>query len=190
MAKLLVIAGSTRTAAFSKKHARAACSIAAIAGHEATFVDLREYAMPLYDGDLEESEGLPEAAVRLRGMVKTHDALLVVTAEYNSSLPAVLKNTLDWLSRPYKAEPGVSPTKGKVAAMLSSSPGALGGLRALVHLRQVLMNLGCTVITEQFSLGNAAAAFAPDGALLDAKQAASVKHVIERLAFVAGRLGS
>src|SRR5678815_3559917 len=112
----------------------------------------------------------------------------VVTPEYNSSISAVLKNTLDWLSRPYAAEPGVSVWKGKVAAIMASSPGALGGIRGLVHLRQVLMNLGALVITEQFALALAAKAFGPDGNLLDAKQAASVKGVLERLVLVAGRL--
>lgn len=188
MTKLLVIAGSTRTAAFSKQLARATCRLAEAAGHGATFVDLREFAMPLYDGDLEEASGLPEAAVRLRGLLKANDGVLVVTPEYNASLPAVLKNALDWTSRPYAKEPGVAPWKGKVAALLASSPGALGGLRALVHLRQVLMNLGALVLTEQFALGNAASAFAADGSLGDAKQAASVKGIVERLAHVAGRL--
>lgn len=188
MMKLLVIAGSTRSGAFSKQLARAACTLAAAAGHAATFVDLREFAMPLYDGDLEASSGLPEGAVRLRTAVRGHDAVLVVTPEYNASLPAVLKNALDWTSRPDPKEPGVAPWKGKVAALLASSPGALGGLRALVHLRQVLMNLGALVLTEQFALGNAASAFGGDGALADGKQAAAVKGIVERLAHVAGRL--
>lgn len=188
MVKLLVIAGSTRSGAFSKQLARAACRIAAAAGHEATFVDLREHAMPLYDGDLEAAEGLPAAALRLRVALQQHDAALVVTPEYNASIPAVLKNTLDWLSRPHAAEPGVSVWKGKVAAIMASSPGALGGLRGLVHLRQVLMNLGALVLTEQFALGNAAAAFGPDGGLVDGKQAAAVTAVVQRLAHVAAKL--
>lgn len=189
MSKLIVIAGSTRTGSFAKQLARAACALAQRAGHSATFVDLREFAMPLYDGDLEEAEGVPAAAVRLRAALREHDAVLVVTPEYNASLPAVLKNTLDWLSRPHGGEAGTAVWKGKVAAILSSSPGALGGLRALVHLRQVLMNLGALVLTEQFALGGAANAFAPDGSLADAKQAAAVDGVVQRLAAVATRLG-
>lgn len=189
MTDLLVIAGSTRSGAFSKQLARAVCALAAAGGHRATFVDLRDHALPLYDGDLEAAQGLPAAAVTLRAMVRDHDAVLVVTPEYNASIPAVLKNTLDWLSRPHAAEPGVSVWKGKVAAIMASSPGALGGLRGLVHLRQILMNLGALVITEQFALGSAATAFHADGALLDAKQAASVTAVVQRLATVAGRLG-
>jgi chromate reductase, NAD(P)H dehydrogenase (quinone) len=190
MARLLVIAGSTRSGAFSKQLARAACRLAETAGHQATFVDLREHAMPLYDGDLEAAHGLPEAALRLRGLVRDHDAVLVVTPEYNASIPAVLKNALDWLSRPAAAEPGVSVWKEKAAAIMASSPGALGGLRGLVHLRQILMNLGALVITEQFALGAAASAFAPDGALVDGKHAAAVEAVVRRLARVAARLAS
>lgn len=188
MTKLLCIPGSTRTDAFSKRLARAACRLAEAAGVPATCVDLRDYPMPLYDGDLEAANGLPEAAVRLRGLVRQHEVLLVVTAEYNASLPAVLKNTLDWLSRPYAAEPGVSVFRDRVAGILSSSPGALGGLRALVHLRQVLMNLGMLVVTEQFALGNAGSAFDADGGLVDPKHVASVQKVVNRVAHVADRL--
>lgn len=189
MQSLLVVAGSTRTGAFSKQLARAACQLAEAAGHRATFVDLRDHAMPLYDGDLETAQGLPEAAVRLRQAVQRHDAVLVVTPEYNASIPAVLKNALDWTSRPHAAEPGVSAWKNKVAAVMASSPGALGGLRGLVHLRQILMNLGALVITEQFALGGAATAFGPDGRLVDGKQAASVQGIVQRVLHVAGKLG-
>lgn len=188
--RVLVIAGSTRSEAFSKKLARAAVRSVEQAGAQATLVDLREYPMPLYDGDLEAAGGLPEHAVRLRELLKAHDALLIASPEYNSSIPAVLKNALDWLSRPHAPEPGASPYSGKVAALLSSSPGALGGLRGLVHLRQVLQNVGCMVITEQFALGNAGSAFAADGALADAAKAKGVAGVVSRLIDIAARLAS
>ncbi|MBL8728437.1 MAG: NAD(P)H-dependent oxidoreductase [Planctomycetes bacterium] len=189
MTKLLCVPGSLRTGAFSKQLARAACQLAEANGTAATCIDLRDYAMPLYDGDLEAADGLPAAAVRLRAVVQQHDALLVVSPEYNASIPAVLKNTLDWLSRPHAPEPGVSVFQGKVAGLLSSSPGALGGLRGLVHLRQILMNLGLLVITEQFALGGAASAFGPDGALLDGRHMAGVQKVLQRLVHTAERLG-
>ena len=188
MTKLLVVAGSTRTGSFSKQLAKAATKLAVAAGHAATFVDLREFEMPLYDGDLEAAQGLPAGALRLRTLMRQHDALLVVTPEYNASIPAVLKNALDWLSRPYAAEPDVSVFQDRVAGVMASSPGALGGMRALVHLRQILMNLGLLVITEQFALGGAGKAFAADGSLADAKQAASVQKVVQRLAAVATAL--
>ena len=188
--RVLVIPGATRTESFSKKLGRAAANIVKEAGASPTFVDLRDHPMPLYDGDLEAAEGLPAEAVRLRELLKQHEAVLFATAEYNASLPAVLKNTIDWLSRPYAAEPGVSVWKGKVAGLVSSSPGALGGMRALVHLRQVLMNLGLLIVTEQFALGNAAAAFGPDGGLLDSKAKASVLTVVRSVVHVAERLGA
>lgn len=188
--RLLVIAGSTRSDALSKKLGRAACKLAEPANAAATFVDLRDFVMPLYDGDLEAAKGLPEATHRLRALFGQHDALLFATPEYNASIPAVLKNAIDWLSRPDPAQPAAaSPFKNKVAALLSSSPGALGGLRGLVHLRQILQNLGCLVISEQFALGNAGAAFSPDGHLADGKQGASVAAVVQRLVHIAGRLG-
>lgn len=100
----------------------------------------------------------------------------------------MLKNAIDWVSRPHAPEPGVSAYRDKIAALLSSSPGALGGLRGLVHLRQILQNVGCLVITEQFALGNAGAAFDADGNLADARQAAGVAGVVRRLLDVSGKL--
>jgi NAD(P)H-dependent FMN reductase len=188
--RILVIAGSTRTEAYSKKLAHAAVRSAEQAGASATFVDLRDYPMPLYDGDLEAAGGLPEQAIRLRELMQRHDALLIATPEYNSSIPAVLKNALDWLSRPHAAEPGVSPYRNKVAGLLSSSPGPMGGLRGLVHLRQILQNVGCLVITEQFALGNAGSAFAADGSLADARQAEGVAAVVRRLIELTARLAA
>jgi NAD(P)H-dependent FMN reductase len=185
--RILVIPGSTREAAFSKRLARAVPA-AVPPGHTATVVDLRDYTMPLYDGDLEAAEGLPEGAARLRALVQQHDALLFVSPEYNSSIPAVLKNTIDWLSRPYAAEPGVSAFQGKVAGLLSSSPGALGGMRGLVHLRQILMNLGVQVVTEQFSLSKANEAFADDGTLRDERGQKGVAKVVEALVRVTAAL--
>ena len=186
--RILVIPGSTREAAFSKRLARAVPP-AVPPGHAATVIDLRDYAMPLYDGDLEAAEGLPDGAVRLRALVQQHDALLFVSPEYNSSIPAVLKNTIDWLSRPYAAQPGVSAFHGKVACLMSSSPGALGGMRGLVHLRQILMNLGVLVVTEQFSLSKANEAFADDGSLRDERGQKGVAKVVEALVRVATALG-
>jgi len=186
--RVLVVPGSTRTESFSKKLGRAAAALVKEAGGEATFVDLREHPLPLYDGDLEATEGLPPAAVTLRNLVKQHQAVLFATPEYNASLSAVLKNAIDWLSRPYAPEPGVSVWKNKTAGLLAASPGALGGMRALVHLRQVLMNLGVLVVTEQFALGNAATAFGTDGGLVDAKARASALAVVQRVVHVASRL--
>lgn len=175
--RILVIPGSTRSEALSKRFAR---SVPALLpeGAEATVVDLRDHAMPLYDGDLEKAEGLPEAAVALRELVKQHDAVVFVSPEYNASIPGVLKNTIDWLSRPHEPDPDGQPWAGKVAGLLSSSPGALGGMRGLVHLRQILMNVGMQVVTEQFALGKAHEAFDDDGGLASERHRAAVEKVL------------
>lgn len=188
--RVLVIPGSLRSGSFARQLARAAAELAVAQGALATLVDLRDLPMPLYDGDLEDEHGLPANAVALRRLVLQHDALLVVTPEYNASIPAVLKNALDWVSRPYAAEPGVSAFRGKTAALLASSPGALGGLRALVHLRQILMNLGVLVLTEQYALGGANSAFGSGGELADDKQRTAVGSVVTRLVTVAGKLAT
>lgn len=175
--RLLIIPGSTRRAAFSKQLA-AAVAASVPADVTATVVDLADHAMPLYDGDLEEAEGLPAGARSLRDVVGQHDALLFVSPEYNASIPAVLKNALDWVSRPHADEPGVQVWPGKVAGLLSSSPGGLGGMRGLVHLRQILMNLGMQVVSEQFALGAAHEAFGEGGALKSDRHRASVDKVV------------
>ncbi len=188
--RILVISGSLRRGSFARQLARAAADLAVAGGAVATLADLRDLEMPLYDGDLEDNHGLPSNAVALRRLVQQHDALLVVTPEYNASIPAVLKNALDWVSRPYAQEPGVSAFRGKTAALLASSPGALGGLRALVHLRQVLMNLGVLVLTEQYALGGANSAFGASGELVDDKHRTAVGNVVSRLVTVAGKLAT
>lgn len=175
--RLLVIPGSTRTGAFSKQLARAV-ALSTPDDASATVVDLRDFDIPLYDGDLEEASGLPEGVIALRREVLSHDAVLFASPEYNASIPAVLKNAVDWVSRPHADEPGVAAWAGKVAGLCSSSPGALGGLRGLAHLRQVLMNVGMQVVTEQFALGAAHEAFAADGRLISERNQTGVDSVI------------
>lgn len=186
--RLLVIPGSTRTGAFSKQLARAVAQ-SMPEGVEATVVDLRDLDIPLYDGDLEERDGLPAGAVMLRNHAKAHDAVLFVSPEYNASIPAVLKNAIDWVSRPHAAEPGVTAWAGKVAGIMASSPGALGGLRGLAHLRQILMNVGMQVVTEQFALGSAHEAFGEDGSLTGERQQAGVDKVVASVVRMARALG-
>jgi chromate reductase, NAD(P)H dehydrogenase (quinone) len=122
--------------------------------------------MPLYDGDLEDRDGLPDNALRLKALFKEHDALLIASPEYNSSIPPLLKNTIDWVSREWQGESGLVPYQNKVAAILAASPGQLGGMRMLPHLRQMLNTLGVLVLPGQFALSNADQAFdAETGAL-------------------------
>src|SRR5262249_29719722 len=103
--RILAFAGSTRRDSFNKKLAGIAADGARAAGAEVTFIDLRDYPLPLYDGDLEAEKGLPEQAQRLKKLFLDHDGLLISSPEYNSSISGVLKNTIDWVSRPVPGEP-------------------------------------------------------------------------------------
>ena len=163
MTKILAFAGSTRRDSLNRKLIQAATSIAEGAGAEVTLLDLNDYPLPLYNGDLEAKEGVPEAALRLKEMFKSHDALLIASPEYNSSVSPLLKNTLDWVSREWQGESGLLPYQNKLAAIMAASPGALGGMRMLPHLRQILNTLGVMVLPGQFSLAHADQAFDETG---------------------------
>lgn len=173
--KILAFAGSTRTGSFNKKLIRIATDAARSAGAEVTLIDLRDYPLPLFDGDLEDSQGLPENAKKLKDLFNTHDALLISAPEYNSSITGVLKNTLDWVSREATDdEPPLRDFTGKVATLLSASPGALGGLRGLVHLRAMLGNIGVIVLPDQVSVPKAHEAFDDAGQLKDERMAKKI----------------
>ncbi len=138
---------------------------------EVTYTDLRDYGMPLYDGDMEAENGVPENALRLRELMKAHDGLLLACPEYNSSITAVLKNTIDWASRPRAGETDLVCFKGKVINLVSASPGKWGGLRGLVTVRSILSNMGCIVLPNQFCLSFSDKAFNNEGSLQDEKLA-------------------
>jgi len=192
MARILVFAGSARRDSLNKKLAREAARFAREAGAEATFVDLDDYPIPLYHGDLEAAEGMPGNARKLRALFLAHDALLVASPENNSSVTALLKNTIDWLSRDLGEgrgdDSGLAPWRGKVAGLLAASPGAFGGVRGLPHLRQVLATLGVTVLGAQVAVPRAHEAFGPDGRLVDERVAKSVRSLAEAVAQAAGKL--
>lgn len=186
--RVLAFAGSLRRDSWNKKLVRIAAEGARAAGAEVTVLDLRDVEMPLYDEDLERASGLPEGAKRFKQMLLAHQAILISSPEYNSSISAVLKNAIDWASR---AEPGEKPLAcfdGKVAGLVSASPGALGGLRGLVTVRSILGNIRVLVVPEQVAVGKAHEAFDADGNLRDAKQAESVRNVGARIANVARAL--
>jgi NAD(P)H-dependent FMN reductase len=188
--KILVFAGSARRDSLNKKLARVAADAARAAGAEVTFIDLDDYPMPLYHGDLEEKEGLPENCRRLKQLFAQHDALLLVSPENNASVSALMKNTLDWISRQDGAQSGLMPYKGKVAALFAASPGGFGGMRGLIHLRQILQNFNVLVLSEQFVLPRAHEAFATDGTIKDAKQSAAISALAQRLVSVTSKMSS
>lgn len=186
--RVLAFAGSTRKESFNKQLARVAAEGARDAGADVTWLDLKDYPLPLYDGDLEDAEGLPENARTLKRLFAEHDGFVIASPEYNSSITAVLKNTLDWISRREGDEARLIAFQGKVAGLLSASPGALGGLRGLVHLRSILGNIGVLVLPDQLAVPKADIAFAEDGSMKDPVQQSSVQRIGRKVADVAGKL--
>ncbi len=154
MPKLLFLAGSARKKSLNKQLAQAAANIAREKDADVTFLDLTDYDMPLYCMDLENEQGIPDNVVTVKKMFQSHDGIFIASPEFNSSFTPLLKNTLDWVSRPHEESEGIlSAYKGKIFSIGSASPGMLGGIRGLVPLRMMLGNLGCHVIPTQIAVG-------------------------------------
>jgi chromate reductase, NAD(P)H dehydrogenase (quinone) len=176
--KILALAGSTRKGSLNKKLIKLAAKGAEAAGAEVTVIDLREFPMPFYDGDLESAEGLPEKGRDFKKLLVDSDGILIASPEYNSGYSAVLKNAIDWASRTStEGEPGLLAFTGKYAALLSASPGALGGIRGLYQLRELLQNINVTVMPKMQAVGKAHEAFDENGALKDEKLSKSVHNI-------------
>jgi len=180
--RILAFAGSTRRESFNKKLIQHAVKGAREAGADVTLIDLKDVPLPLFDQDLEAEHGMPENGAKLKKLFVDHHGLLISAPEHNSSITAVLKNAIDWVSRPAPGEPSLVAFTGKVATLMSASPGALGGLRGLVHVRSILGNIGVIVLPQQIAVPKAHEAFQPDGSLADAKQQASIEALGKTLA--------
>jgi NAD(P)H-dependent FMN reductase len=181
----LIIPGSLRTGSLSHKLAVFAAHRARVANHVVTEMDLRELALPIYDGDIEALEGVPEGTHQLLQAIVRSDAILVVTPEYNGFPTPLVINAFDWLSR-IMASPGqvagLAATANKPVALLSASPGPAGALRSMNYLRQYLqMAFGMIVVPQQFALGKAHEAFDETGGLKDLKAGQSVDAVLSAL---------
>jgi NAD(P)H-dependent FMN reductase len=157
-------------------------------GATVTFVDLRDYPLPLYDGDDEAANGLPENVEKLRTLFRECDGLLLASPEYNGFLPPLLKNTLDWLSRSPEATPDLSAFSGKVAVIMAASPGPLGGLRGLRGVRELLTNLGFTVLPNQMTVRSAFKEFDAAGEMVDPERAKQAEALGAELARTTARL--
>ena len=176
-ARILAFAGSTRRESYNKRLVKIAAGGAKEEGGIVSIIDLSDFPLPLFDEDLEASQGPPESALRLKTLMTSHDGFLIASPEYNSSLSAVLKNAIDWVSRSASGEPPLMAYNGKVATILSASPGSLGGLRGLVHLRSILGNLGVLVLPDQVAIPRAFEAFDAEGRLIDPNRQASVSQL-------------
>ena len=190
--RLLFFAGSIREASYNKKLARLGQHIAEANGIEAVFVDLRDYPMPIYDGDLEAKEDPPVKAREFKALLGEYQGVFIASPEYNSSITPLLKNTLDWVSRvKEKGESGLEVFQSRVFAISGASPGYYGAMRSLLTLRQILaVGIGALVIPEQIAVPRAMDAFEADGSLKDKGQQALCKSVVEALAVAARKFAS
>lgn len=186
--KLLVLAGSLRAASLNKLLAGEAATLARAAGAEVTSIDLKDFPLPIYDGDVESADGLPANARRLKDLFIAHDGFVIACPEYNAGMTAVLKNTIDWVSRQHGDESGTVPYEGKVVGLCSAAGGQFAGIRSMEAARNVLMNLGCLVVPKRLGIARASQAFDEAGRLKDPQLVASLEAMVRQVVQVADAL--
>lgn len=187
--KVLAFSGSARKASFNQRLVRNAARAAEDAGAEVTVINLVDFPMPIMNQDLEAEQGQPEHGTRLKNLFIEHDAILLAAPEHNSSITALLKNAIDWVSRRVGDEAPLVAFKGKPVAIMSASPGRLGGLRGLVHVRSILSNLGMLVLPNQHAVSSAGSAFDDDGELANDADQKRVREIASRLVEITKKLG-
>lgn len=184
MIRILSLSGSSRRGSLNQKLLDQAALGARAAGAEVTPIRLLDFELPIYDADWEAEHGLPKGAQELKGLLASHQGLLIATPEHNGGYTALLKNALDWMSRP----DGFAA--GKVAALISVSPGLLGGTKSQLSLQIVLHKLSVHVIPNTFAVGAAHQAFDAQGGLKDAEVARAVRGVGAALALAISRFAA
>jgi chromate reductase len=180
--KILVIPGSLRSGSLNARLAAVAAHEIALAGAEVTRISLSDFPLPIYDGDLQAKSGVPKNAVNLKRMIGVHHGVLIVTPEYNSSVPALVKNTIDWVSRVQDTH----ETRGQVFrdrafAIAAASGGRLGGTRALSALRLILTACHATVIPNQLALSFADEAYDENERLKHSADSEALKALVRQL---------
>ncbi|WP_291847173.1 NAD(P)H-dependent oxidoreductase [Bradyrhizobium sp.] len=187
--KILVIPGSLRTGSLNARLAAVAAHELARSGAEVTRISLADFPLPIYDGDLQAKSGVPKHAVNLKRMMAAHHGVLIVTPEHNSSVPALVKNTIDWLSRVQDAhEIRGQVFRERAFAVASASSGRLGGVRALAALRLILSACHATVIADQFALPFANEAYDEMDHLKNAADAEALKAMARQLIDISQRM--
>jgi NAD(P)H-dependent FMN reductase len=176
--KILAFAGSLRERSYNKRVLQTAVEGAKNAGADVTYIDLRDYPMPIYDADIQEKEGFPENAEKLQKLLLEHDGLLISSPEYNASLPAALKNAIDWTSRANGEIKLGQCFKGKAAAIMTASPGSFGGIRRLGHLRDVLTILLVSTLPTEIAVSKVHEMFDGNGTEMKDEK---MKKILENL---------
>ena len=185
--RILAFSGSLREGSYNQQLVHIAAQGARNAGAEVTILDLRDLPLPVYGGDLEASDGLPENARTIKSMMKAHQGFIIASPENNSAPSAALKNVIDWASRQEGDEPSLVCFRDKTAVLMAASPGALGGLRGLTGLRSILTNIGVLVLPDQKAIPGAAKAL-DNGTLTDAAQQEAIEGLGAKLATVMAKL--
>jgi chromate reductase, NAD(P)H dehydrogenase (quinone) len=158
--KILVIPGSLRSGSLNARLAALAAYELVQLGAEVSRISLADFPLPIYDGDLQTKSGVPKNAVNLKRMMSAHHGVLIVTPEYNSSVPALVKNTIDWVSRVQDAQEARGEVfRGRAFAIAAASESRLGGTRSLAALRLILTACQATVIPNQLALSFASSAY-------------------------------
>lgn len=186
--KVLGFAGSTRTESMNRR--LLAHVLEKVAGHgaETQTFEFRDCPMPLYDGDAESEEGMPDTVLGFRAAVMGADALVIASPEYNASYSALLKNAIDWGSRSDRARGQGNVFSDKVVLLVAASPGGFGGVRGLRHVREALSELGAIVLPQQVGVGNGASMFGDDGELANERSRKFLDDAVSRLVTVTERL--
>jgi chromate reductase, NAD(P)H dehydrogenase (quinone) len=180
--RILVLTGSARRDSIHRRLARSLVGALERHGVEATLADPADYAMPFYDADLESAGGLPPRAKALKELARRHDGFVIASPEYNGSFTALLKNMLDWISRPEPGEHRLVVFKGKSAAIATASPGSGGGKHGLRHLRELLELMSVHVVAPEVSIVRSSQAFDANGSLARPEDAATVDAAAAALA--------
>jgi chromate reductase len=188
--KILAFDGSGRKGSANHQLLDIVATGARAAHAEVTFINLRDFDIPLYDGDLESEQGLPAGVKKLKALFDTHHAFLIASPEYNGSFTPLLKNALDWVSRPLDGDKPLQQFKGKIAAITSTSPGKLGGLRGLYQLQNLLFILQTIVLPDIIAVGGSREAFDDQGQLKDEKMQQNAINLGQKLAKMASALQS
>lgn len=174
--KFIVIPGSLRRDSYNRKVATLAAEALRSRGQDVDHIDMRDFEMPLYDGDLEAEHGLPKAAVDFRARIAAAQGIVLCTPEYNNGVPGMMKNAIDWASRGKD-----QPLKGRVVALMSASTGPYGGARALLAWRPSFRLNGATIISPELAVTFAAKAFTADGKFVDEAHGKQLNHVMDEL---------
>ena len=188
--RILAFAGSARKGSFNQQLVNIAAKGAIAAGADVTVINLKDYLLPLFDQDLETKQGAPENATKLKQLLFDHDGLLIASPEFNSSITPLLKNVIDWVSRKTEGEAPLQAYKNKVAALMATSSGGLGGLRGLVHVRAILSSIGVIVLPGQIAVPNAMNAFDDNGQLKDEKKQTHVQELGKSVAETVRKLAN